>query len=426
VSLQNAKLGHNTSLSQKGEFMAQQGQLYKRNGAWHVRYRVKQVVNGKLVTAQESHRLASTSDYPLKGEVEELRQQYMAKINRTSTAPQAGATIGQFVEEAYFPAAERRLAESTVAGYKKGWKTHLRCRMASKRVRDFRPCDAQAIMDSLDDEHGKRMSHATFVWLKVTMSAIFAHAVRCGLIDTNPVRNVLTPKGKKRGRKTHAYSLGELRQHFEVFAGDADITIQLEDGTVYVPEIARKMVRSLIGAAAYGGLRQGEIRGLMVEDDLGDVLHIKRTMWGTSLKEETKTGEDEEKPGMVPIIEPLRVLLDAVKPEHGFIFTGSRGAALDLENLADRVMKPMLAAHGLVWYGWHAYRRGLASNLKTIGIDDLTIQAILRHQDVNTTRRFYIKTMPHEVTVAMQQYGAKIGCATDVQHSGAMNRSKPA
>src|SRR5204863_4573674 len=187
--------------------MAQSGQLFKRNGAWFVRYYAKQIVNGELVSVRESHRLARTADYPMKSEVRELCQDYMAKINRTSASPQAGATIGEFVEQTYFPAAERRLAESTVAGYKKGWKTHLQRRMANKRVRDFRPCDAQTIMDSLDDEHGKTMSHATFALLKVCMSAIFAHAVRCGLIDVNPIRNVLTPKGKKHGRKTHAYSL---------------------------------------------------------------------------------------------------------------------------------------------------------------------------------------------------------------------------
>jgi hypothetical protein len=50
---------------------------------------------------------------------------------------------------------------------------------------------------------------------------------------------------------------------------------------------------------------------------------------------------------MFPIIPQLRDLLDAVKPEFDFIFTGSRGAAIDLENLADCVMKPAMAAHGL-------------------------------------------------------------------------------
>jgi integrase len=112
---------------------------------------------------------------------------------------------------------------------------------------------------------------------------------------------------------------------------------------------------------------------------------------GNVVDEQTKTGEDDEDPGMVPIIKPLRKLLDAVKPKHGFIFTGSRGAAIDLENLADRVMKPMLAAHKLRWHGW---RRALATNLKQLGIDAVVIQGILRHSDVSTTRKHYIKTVP--------------------------------
>jgi hypothetical protein len=36
----------------------------------------------------------------------------------------------------------------------------------------------------------------------------------------------------------------------------------------------------------------------------------------------------------------------------------------DLDNLADRVIRPTLKAHNLMWKGWQAYRRGLATNLK--------------------------------------------------------------
>ena len=284
--------------------MAQQGQLYKAFGAWHVRYRVKKLVGGKLVSMQESHRLARIADYRLKSEVDGLRQEYMAKINRISNVPEAGSTIGEFVEEVYFPSAERRLAESTVAGYRKAWNTHLKSRMAQKRVRDFRPFDCQAVMDALDDAHGERLSHRTYTWLKVTMSAFFAQAVRCGVIDTNPARSILTPKGRKRGRKTVAYSLDEIQQHLKVFAGNEEITFTVEDGRVYVSDTSRAVVRALIRTAAFAGLRQGEIRGLWADDDLGDVLYIRRTIWGTSLKEQTKTGEDEEEPGMVPIIQP--------------------------------------------------------------------------------------------------------------------------
>jgi hypothetical protein len=170
-------------------------------------------------------------------------------------------------------------------------------------------------------------------------------------------------------------------------------------------------VLPIIGTAAFAGLRQGEIRGLWVEDDEGDVLNIRRSVWRTIVKE-TKTEEDEDDPGVVPIVRPLRLLIDRVKPAHGWLFPNTLGGPLDLHNLAERVIKPRFAAKGLAWKGWHAYRRGLATNLHALGVDDKTIQAILRHDDVSTTQRSYSKTPSRIVTDAMKQLEATIACAT--------------
>ncbi len=141
------------------------------------------------------------------------------------------------------------------------------------------------------------------------------------------------------------------------------------------------------------------------------------SVWRTHLNDETKTHEDEEDPGVVPIIESLRVLLDAVKPEtaSGWMFPNTIGGALDLDNLADRIIKPVLRANGLQWKGWQAYRRGLATNLKRLGIPDTVIQAILRHTYVGTTQRFYIKTVREDVKDAMKQLERKIHRAAVVQ-----------
>jgi integrase len=127
--------------------------------------------------------------------------------------------------------------------------------------------------------------------------------------------------------------------------------------------------------------------------------------------------EDEEDPGVVPIIKPLRFVLDAIKPENasGWMFPNTIGGALDLDNLADRVIKPMFKANALTWKGWYAYRRGLATNLYELGVPDKVIQAILRHEDVSTTQRSYIKTVPEVVTNAMKQLEARIARAAVVQ-----------
>lgn len=63
----------------------------------------------------------------------------------------------------------------------------------------------------------------------------------------------------------------------------------------------------------------------------------------------------------------------------------------------------------------HSYRRDLATNLHKLGIADKVIQAIPRHEDVRTTQRTYIKTVPNAVTDAMKRLEQKIARAPDVQ-----------
>jgi len=285
------------------------------------------------------------------------------------------------------------------------------------RVRDFRTVDGSRLMKAVENEHGKNLSHGTYKWIKVSMSAIFTHAKNEGIYDgINPMTGVYIPKGKKHGRTRLAYTLEEVEKHLELFSGAGPIVISTEDGP-YTPEITQGVVRAVIGVAAFAGLREGEVRGQWWEDDDGEVLNIRCSVWRTHLKDETKTHEDDEDPGVVPIIGPLRFVLDAIKPENasGWMFPNTICGALDLDNLADRVIKPVLKANGLEWKGWQAYRRGLATNLRGLGVPDTVTQAILRHEDVRTTQRFYIKTVREDVTTAMKQLEAQIACTAFVQ-----------
>lgn len=62
------------------------------------------------------------------------------------------------------------------------------------------------------------------------------------------------------------------------------------------------------------------------------------------------------------------------------------------------------------WHGFHGFRRGLASTLYGLGVDDLMIQQILRHQDVTVTRKHYIKTTGEQTVSAMAKLEAAL-CA---------------
>ncbi len=63
-------------------------------------------------------------------------------------------------------------------------------------------------------------------------------------------------------------------------------------------------------------------------------------------------------------------------------------------------------------------RRGLATTLQDAGVDDLTIQRILRRSDVSVTRRCYIKKLPQQAHHAMETFQQQVTTATVVTGRG--------
>ena len=70
------------------------------------------------------------------------------------------------------------------------------------------------------------------------------------------------------------------------------------------------------------------------------------------------------------------------------------------------------------WHGWHAFRRGLATNLHALGVDDKTIQAILRHSDVGLTMNVYVKSVNESQVTAMDSLSEKLETCTVLAPSG--------
>jgi len=77
-----------------------------------------------------------------------------------------------------------------------------------------------------------------------------------------------------------------------------------------------------------------------------------------------------------------------------------------------RDMKDMLKRAEITWHGWHGFRRGLASNLNRLGVDDSVIQRILRHSTVTTTQNHYIKTASPDAVAAMRLLSNALLCST--------------
>jgi len=65
------------------------------------------------------------------------------------------------------------------------------------------------------------------------------------------------------------------------------------------------------------------------------------------------------------------------------------------------------------WHGWHAFRRGLATNLHLAGVDDKTIQGILRHGNITITQNIYIKSVTESQIDGLDVLSEKFAICND-------------
>jgi hypothetical protein len=102
-------------------------------------------------------------------------------------------------------------------------------------------------------QFGNDLAHGTYCRIKSLVSAIFTAAKRGGVYDgVNPMTGVSIPKGRRHGRKTHAYSLIDINHHCALFHVGS-IAIEQQDGSMFRPELAPAVVRAVIGVAALQG-----------------------------------------------------------------------------------------------------------------------------------------------------------------------------
>jgi len=137
-------------------------------------------------------------------------------------------------------------------------------------------------------------------------------------------------------------------------------------------------------------------------------IEVKQSVWHNQVGEPKR----EKSKGTIPVIAQLRLFLDQHRassgnPSRGFIFRNSLGNPLNLDLLVTEVLRPALEAEKIPWHGWHAFRRGLATNLHRLGVSDKVIQQILRHANVTTTINIYVKMVTEDAEEAMKRLESK-------------------
>lgn len=159
------------------------------------------------------------------------------------------------------------------------------------------------------------------------LSGAFTYAKNQGVLDgINPVRDAMIPKRAAAPEETHAATLDEVLAIMDVLEKEQE-----------------QHAPAAVALMFFSGLRPGESRGVCCEDYDGKRLFVRRSRWRVW----TTPPKTESSVKPVPVIEPLGSILGELREadgnsSSGSILRGPSGSPLDLDNLAERVVKPAL------------------------------------------------------------------------------------
>lgn len=374
----------------------QKGYLFHKGQSWFLRYADSVLVNGAVTRKLVCKKLDVPygGEYRTKASVKPFVRDLLRPVNAGVLNPASTMPIAQFVDDVYFPQyAETNLRTSTRKHYEQIWNRYLKPRIGQVALRDFRTVHAERLLSDIARQDS--LGRHTLKHIKAFLSAIFKQAKRLGILDgINPVMDVSIPRVPE-GEDTYAVSLDELHTMRFVLDGVAETKAQTA---------ARATARIVILAAALTGLRKSELRGLRWSDYTGTELYVNRSVWGSEVNE-TKTRRSK---APIPVVRELAKELNQLRDGMGTlaqpdapIFQAGNGKPLNLDNLARRTIIPALQGTGTQWHGWHSFRRGVATTLHALGVDDITIQRILRHSSIAITQGIYIKSVSESQVAAM-------------------------
>lgn len=359
----------------------QVGCLYADNGAWFVKYRAQvRQEDGAIKLKQRAKMLGRLADFPSESDIMPLKIEFMQRINAGKFSPHSAMNLRDFVDKVYLPYIGD-LRASTQKGYREVWNNHICDRVGHIRLREFRTVDASRMLRAIAEEHD--LSKTTLQHIKSVLSAVFSHAKNEGAFDgVNPVQDARIPRNAREPGETFAYNLTQIGR--------------ILDGLPLLP-------KAVVATASFAGLREGELRGLEWTDFTGESLCVNRSIW----KNVVNLPKTRASAQAVPVIRQLAEILNAYRlsmgnPSTGVMFHSGGGEPMDLDKLGQNVIRPAVEAIRLEWYGWHGFRRGIASNLYELGANDKVVQRVLRHAKPHVTKERYIKTFDPAVLAAMK------------------------
>jgi integrase len=376
----------------------QNGYVFRKGKSWFIRYRD----GGK----QRCKKLADVCDrYRREKDVQPLAAEFLAPFNAGKVRPESHMMLLDFATEQWLPWAEKNCKPSTVYGYRTFWKLYLGPHMPKVSLRDFHTSDACNLFSEIYRKHhvGRRVLRNA----KGILRSIFALAKTWGAFDgANPIVDARLPMEAPVSIATHAATPDEVLTIMDILA-----------------KAGETKVRAAVALIFFSGLRPGEARGALWQDYDGKRLLVRQSVWHGH----TTMPKTADAAAPVPIIPMLADILAGLReldgnPTEGPILRGLAGRPLVLDNVSKRILMPALrrcvvcdeqenrhkAAHPFKldesvpqWHGWYSLRRGVATTLASLTKDGMASKGLLRHTNIATTMRYYVKDVPANTQAGM-------------------------
>lgn len=346
----------------------QDGQIYEASGSFYIRYwttkdnqRVR--VSHLLCEKDDVHRNVKSRA------VRDLGAAHMQTINTVSGQDTKPVLIVDYYTNVYLPFVKRHLKPSTVDGYEEVWRNHLKNHFADRALGEYEPVHGNRLLnEKLDAGYGKR----TLAHIRSLASGIFTHAINDGLLKVNPWSAVKTKVKPPEPKPTLDYTLTELMD-------------------IVNNKLTRIDAQLIVCLAGLMGLRPSEIIGLHWEDVNLKAGRLRvhqayvRGHLGT-----TKTGVDVTLPMLKMVMGLFKAWYEqSGSPSTGWVFPNqSRKDPINIRDYVVAVLRPSIPG----WKSLYAFRRGAGSILTELTGDPIAAQQMLRHLDLTTTIRHYIKT----------------------------------
>ena len=353
----------------------QLGTVYEASNSFFVRYfatvdGVRKRVSHKLCDHDEDH--YSITCPAVLG----LRDEHMVAARKPKPQATGATLITDYWENNYLPTIKAGLKPSTVEGYKDVWDKHLKEHFASHTFRGYDAAHGNQLLNSLV---ARKYSRRTIAHIRSLASGIFTYAINDnvdGMLTNNignPWRNVKTKIKPPKPKPTKHYTLTEVMDiiNNKLTRIDAQLIVCLAGLMGLRPsEIIALSWEDVNLKTGKVRLHQAYVRGHLgtIKNDLDVSLRMLKMVHGIFKAWHEQCGE----------------------PKEGWVFPNSFGdSPINIRDYVVSVLRPAVGAKN--WKSLYAFRRGAGTVVTQITGNPIAAQQLLRHLDLSTTMRHYIK-----------------------------------